>query len=185
MSTTNHPLASLGKVTDFTIEQNDQIASLVAEQESLARLSAFNYETAWTIGNTIRSLFLERYDPKKNGVSVKIETSTGHVLFSASVGDAPGVMLGNWSWVEGKAKVVRRMGKSSLRVGRELASKGREPESQGLYWPEFVCHGGAFPIFVKGVDVGPIGAIMVSGLAQLEDHQLIVDALVKSSHLLA
>jgi hypothetical protein len=31
-----------------------------------------------------------------------------------------------------------------------------------------------FPIWIKGVEAGPIGAIIVSGLAQLEDHQLIV-----------
>jgi len=70
-----------------------------------------------------------------------------------------------------------------------FAEKGGKPEDQGLNFPEYACHGGGkwmspsfgreaemigFPIWIKGVEAGPIGAIIVSGLAQLEDHQLIV-----------
>ena len=113
-------------------------------------------------------------------------------------------------WVQGKFNTVKRFSKSSLRVGREyvhsrsqvgnanirIAEKGGKPEDQGLNFPEYACHGGGksilpsirseakmigFPIWIKGVEAGPIGAIIVSGLAQLEDHQLIVCALSEIS----
>ncbi len=41
----------------------------------------------------------------------------------------------------------------------------------------------AFPIWIAGCDVAPIGAIVVSGLPQLEDHQLIIDSLAKAEQL--
>ena len=44
------------------------------------------------------------------------------------------------------------------------------------------AHRTGFPIWIKGVEAAPIGAIIVSGLAQLEDHQLIV---CQSLHYLA
>jgi uncharacterized protein (UPF0303 family) len=46
-----------------------------------------------------------------------------------------------------------------------------QPESLGLIFPSFATHGGGFPIWIKGVPSAPIGAIVVSGLAQNEDHQ--------------
>lgn len=52
-------------------------------------------------------------------------------------------------WVRGKLAVVRRFGISSLRKGRELASKSKKPEQAGLAFPDYACHGGAFPIWIK------------------------------------
>ncbi len=42
---------------------------------------------------------------------------------------------------------------------------------------DYALHGGAFPIAIKGSVV--IGVITVSGLAQEEDHGLIVEAFTK------
>ncbi|MET8912572.1 heme-binding protein, partial [Micromonospora sp. NPDC004551] len=36
-------------------------------------------------------------------------------------------------------------------------------------------HGGCFPIILKGT--GPVGTVTVSGLPQLDDHRLAVEAL--------
>ena len=47
----------------------------------------------------------------------------------------------------------------------------------GLPDTEFAPHGGSFPIVVKGT--GCIGAVTVSGLPQREDHNMVVEALVK------
>ena len=39
----------------------------------------------------------------------------------------------------------------------------------------YAAHGGAFPILLRGT--GCIGTVAVSGLPQLEDHRLVVEAL--------
>ena len=41
---------------------------------------------------------------------------------------------------------------------------------------QYAIHGGGIPIRVKGVE-GIVAVIVVSGLAQHEDHQIIVEAL--------
>lgn len=49
---------------------------------------------------------------------------------------------------------------------------------------EYVAHGGAVPIFIEGLGSQPIGAVVVSGLVQAYDHQLVVDgmrAVIKSA----
>lgn len=41
----------------------------------------------------------------------------------------------------------------------------------------YAAHGGAFPIRLRGMDfTSPVGVIVVSGLPQEDDHQLVVDA---------
>ena len=41
---------------------------------------------------------------------------------------------------------------------------------------QYAIHGGGFPVRVQGVE-GVVAVIVVSGLAQHEDHQVIVEAL--------
>lgn len=41
---------------------------------------------------------------------------------------------------------------------------------------EFAIHGGAFPIRVRGVD-GIVGVVVVSGLKQEDDHQVVVEGI--------
>lgn len=72
------------------------------------------------------------------------------------------------------ASTVRTYGKSSFLIGRELVKKGRDINSLGA---DYAAHGGAFPINIKGVNTGPIGVIIVSGLEQWQDHHVIVEAL--------
>jgi uncharacterized protein (UPF0303 family) len=41
---------------------------------------------------------------------------------------------------------------------------------------EYAIHGGGVPIRVRGVE-GVVGVIIVSGLAQNDDHQVVIEAL--------
>ena len=48
-------------------------------------------------------------------------------------------------------------------------------ETFGLSKKDYVVKGGSIPIFVK--DVGIVGTITLSGLKDVKDHEIIIDAL--------
>jgi uncharacterized protein (UPF0303 family) len=81
------------KVTD-----HDVILPIIAEHERQIRFSGFTADSAFELGSTIRSLFLERYGSAGDkGIVIAIELFNGHRLFSAVVGHSPAVAAGNWS----------------------------------------------------------------------------------------
>lgn len=51
-----------------------------------------------------------------------------------------------------------------------------DSSSGGKNANEYAIHGGGFPVRVQGVD-GVVGVIVVSGLKQEDDHQVIVEVL--------
>src|ERR671927_33802 len=88
---------------------------------------------------------------RRDGAPVAVDVSRhGHQLFHASL---PGTSPDNDSWIQRKTRVVHRFGHSTL----------------------YAAHGGAFPVVVRSV--GPVGAVVVSGLPQLEDHRMVVAAI--------
>ena len=94
-------------------------------------------------------------------------------LFHAAM---EGTSADNDAWIERKTAVVRRFGHSSLYVGIDCAVAGESPEERYRLDPlRYSAHGGAFPISVRGV--GVVGTVTVSGLPQVEDHQLVVSVL--------
>lgn len=71
---------------------------------------------------------------------------------------------------------MERYGCSSLLVGSRFRAKGTTFEDASrLDLDAYAAHGGAFPIAVEGA--GVIGAVVVSGLPQVKDHALVVEAL--------
>lgn len=95
------------------------------------------------------------------------------VLFHAAL---PGTAATNDAWVERKVRVVRLVGTSSLRAGAEAAAAGVSfPERQLVDPLLYAAHGGAFPLVVR--DVGLVGVVTVSGLPQVQDHELVVRVL--------
>ncbi|KZW03460.1 hypothetical protein EXIGLDRAFT_758813 [Exidia glandulosa HHB12029] len=80
----------------------------------------------------------------------------------------------------GKTATVKRYSRSSFFVGRNAAAKGAGAVKRlQKLAPEltYAAHGGALPIRLKGMDfTNPVGVIVVSGLPQEQDHQLVVDA---------
>ena len=79
-------------------------------------------------------------------------------------------------WLARKSAVVDRYGRSSLRVGEQFRVDGGSFDHDSRLDPAlFAAHGGAFPILLRGT--GCIGSVAVSGLPQLDDHQLVVDTL--------
>jgi uncharacterized protein (UPF0303 family) len=100
-------------------------------------------------------------------------TRNRHQLFHAAL---PGATPDNDSWIRRKTRVVNRFGHSSLYMGESARAAGTTFEDKfGLDPQRYAAHGGAFPILIRSV--GPIGVVVVSGLPQVDDHRMVVDAL--------
>jgi uncharacterized protein (UPF0303 family) len=134
----------------------------------LLEFTRFDNDDAWRLGCLLVDLAKERELP----ITIDIRRH-GHQLFHAAL---PGTAPDNDAWIERKIRVVDRFGAASYLVGRRLTAKGRVlDESQGVDPARYAAHGGSFPILIR--DVGAVGAITVSGLAQADDHALVVEAI--------
>ena len=88
----------------------------------------------------------------------------------------PGATADNDAWLDRKHRVVERYGRASMLVGEEFRAKGEDFDVHARLDPrEFAAHGGVVPIRIR--EVGVIGAVGVSGLPELDDHDLVVEQL--------
>jgi uncharacterized protein (UPF0303 family) len=145
----------------------DLLKQLLQEEQEI-QFDKFNENIAWKIG----CLLVEH--SVREGLPVTIDITRGeHQLFHASL---KGTSSDNDEWIKRKVRLVYRFGHSSYYMGQLLKSKGKSIEEAYLI-PEslYAPHGGCFPVIVK--DIGLIGTIAVSGLAQEEDHKLVVQAM--------
>ncbi len=142
-------------------------AELVAEEDEL-QLGSFTYDDAWSLGGVLRDLAHRR------GLPVAMDVSRGRQqLFHAAL---PGSSADNDAWIQRKIRIVRRCGNSSLAVGQLWRERGTTAEAALHLDPgRYAAAGGSFPVIVRGA--GPIGTVTVSGLPQLEDHRLVVEAM--------
>ena len=79
-----------------------------------------------------------------------------------------------------KRNLVLRFGFSSW-AAHNLFDKGDEVKfrdrfSLGEKAGDYAIHGGGVPVWAQGVE-GPVAAVVVSGLAQEEDHQVVIECL--------
>ncbi|MCW7946558.1 hypothetical protein AAW14_32435 [Streptomyces hygroscopicus] len=143
------------------------IAELEAQEHRLT-LHHFTYDDAWALG----TLLVELARARKAPVAIDIRRG-GQQLFHAAL---PGSTPDNDAWIDRKRRVVERYGCSSLLVGSRFRAKGTTFEESSRLDPDvYAAHGGAFPVTVEGA--GVIGTVVVSGLPQVEDHALVVEAL--------
>lgn len=79
-------------------------------------------------------------------------------------------------WLNRKANVAKHFEESSLSVKNDLINGNMTLEKTfALDSKNYIAKGGAIPIFVKGA--GMVATITVSGLKDIDDHQIIVEAL--------
>jgi uncharacterized protein (UPF0303 family) len=143
----------------------DDIARLIHQEENL-RFSRFDEEDAWALGLLMQKRAAERKLP----LVIDIRHRGRPLFYTALAGTTPD----NPEWVRRKCNVVFRYHRSSYRMGRELALKGKElGPGDGVDPAEYATHGGSFPIHVKGV--GIVGAVTVSGIPQREDHNFTIE----------
>jgi uncharacterized protein (UPF0303 family) len=146
----------------------DDILKQLLQEEQELQFTKFNEATAWQIGSQL----VERSTSKNLPITIDI-THGNHQLFHASL---CGASADNDEWIKRKVRLVYRFGHSSFYVGQLLKSKGKRIEEAYLISErEYAPHGGCFPVIVR--DTGMIGTITVSGLAQEEDHKLVVQAI--------
>jgi uncharacterized protein (UPF0303 family) len=148
-------------------DSSPSLADLAAEEEEL-QFTGFTNDDAWDLGSALVAA------ARRDGAPVAVDVSRhGHQLFHASL---PGTSPDNDSWIQRKTRVVHRFGHSSLYVRQASIERGTTFEEEfGLDPALYAAHGGAFPVVVRSV--GPVGAVVVSGLPQLEDHRMVVAAL--------
>ncbi|MGW5125530.1 heme-degrading domain-containing protein [Streptomyces sp. NPDC004069] len=143
------------------------IEDLEAKERRLV-LPRFTHDDAWALGSLLVELARERQAP----VAVDIHRA-GQQLFHAAL---PGSTPDNDAWIARKRRVVERYGCASYLVGARFRAKGTTFEASSRLDPDrYAAHGGSFPLHVEGA--GVIGAVTVSGLPQLEDHRMVVEAL--------
>lgn len=136
-------------------------------RERAIQFDSFDHDDAFSLGSHLRDQAIERDLP----IAVSIVFGDQRVFHAGM----PGASADNDAWLERKFRVVRRWGESSFVVGTLFRSRGTTFEqSSRLDVDLFAAHGGAVPLFVRGSMIGIVG---VSGLAQADDHELVLDAL--------
>jgi len=146
----------------------DDILNQLLQEEKELQFTKFNEDTAWEIGN----LLYERAVSENLPITIDI-TRNIQQLFHVS---RPGTSADNDEWVKRKVRLVNRFGHSSLYLGQKLKIKGKRIEEVWLLpESEYAPHGGCFPIIIK--DTGMVGTITVSGLAQEDDHKVVVETI--------
>jgi uncharacterized protein (UPF0303 family) len=149
-------------MTDRTL-----LDELIAQEQRLV-FDAFNEDIAWDVGAALREAAVAAHLP----VAISVRRN-GQRLFHAAL---PGASADNDGWLERKCAVVDRYGCSSLRVGEQFRVAGKSFDTDSRLDPgKYAAHGGAFPVLLRGT--GCIGTVAVSGLPQLDDHRLVVEAL--------
>lgn len=99
--------------------------------------------------------------------------SANRVFFHAAL---PGSAPLNDNWARRKSNVALLFGLPSMLVGTKAAEAGASLDVHGLGQADYADHGGAVPVQVAGV--GVVACATVSGLPSIEDHRLVVRAIL-------
>jgi uncharacterized protein (UPF0303 family) len=140
----------------------------IAEQEATLVLESFDEAVAFKLGSALRERALKDRLP----ICIDIRTFDRPLFYAA----LPGSNASNPDWARRKFNALTRWLKSTYRLSLEKKHvDGIVDPREGLAGEDYVLAGGAFPLRVK--NAGVVGAIIVSGLPQREDHAVVVDTL--------
>lgn len=149
----------------MSLEQDLQI---IAAQEACLQFEQFDADMAWQLGCLLREEAVRRGATLAIVVMVN-QIRRFHCLMA-------GATANNEDWARRKHNVVQKFERSSLAVGLDLQRQQSSlQEKNGLSLADHATHGGGFPLRLRGS--GCIGSVVVSGLPQREDHQLVVEVL--------
>ncbi|MBO6893907.1 MAG: heme-degrading domain-containing protein [Roseibium sp.] len=145
-----------------------ELVEQTLEQEQRLVFNEFGLDLAHQVG-------LELLNRGKDGtLPIAFDvTRNGQCVFHCAL---HGATQDNAAWIQRKNNVVNRFGHSSLHMGAACRLSGMSIEEKFHLPPnQFADHGGGFPIHVRGA--GIIGTVTVSGLPQIDDHELVVSVL--------
>lgn len=151
----------------------EELLKVLELQEEILQFTHFTNADAWELG----SLIVSEAKKRKLSVAVSIRLNNGLTVFQYCF---DGKNLTNENWLRRKFNVVKEMETSSLYLYTKLKKTDRIMADVFLDEMNYANSGGGFPIRVE--DVGVIGAILVSGLNHVADHDLIVKCLAKYLH---
>ncbi|KAJ7742694.1 DUF336 domain-containing protein [Mycena maculata] len=165
MTSTNFPL----------LDPPRNIEEIAAVEQTIV-FDTFTAETAWELGNALRARLLDF--PTAAVINISL-ANNNQLLFHAVTHS--GTQPDNDIWVARKRKTVLRWGNSTWFMHNKL--QGDEAKFAAKYMLgetacQYAIHGGGVPVRVKGVE-GIVGVIVVSGLKQEWDHQVIVETVQK------
>lgn len=141
------------------------------QQAARTALPAFSADIARKLGEIAINLASRRNLP----VAVSIAQPQGPIFFCALEGSS----ADNAEWIRRKQNTVFHFGKSSLEVGGMFAREGWSLASHGLSASDYTLYGGGVPLRVS--NAGIVAVMSVSGLDDVSDHELVIEALC--SHL--
>lgn len=143
--------------------------TLAQELQDL-QLAAFDYDFAWRLGALMQAEAAARHLP----AAITVAHGTD-VVFSLLM---PGATPDNTEWAARKRAVAHRFHRSSLAMRLEAETHGFDFNARFLLPPaQFIASGGGVPLMLRGGTL--IGTAAVSGLPDVEDHLLVVNALRK------
>ena len=145
-------------------------SSGLLQEELLLTLTTLDMADALEIGEIAKSFGTQRSLP----IAVEVRVGDWAVYHASLPGSTP---ENDW-WIGRKARVVKLKQHSTM-FERVLA------EEQGIDWHKennlldetHAIHGGGLPLITK--DEGLVGALLISGLPQVEDHLLSVEVLTE------
>ncbi len=131
-------------------------------------LSEFSNRVALDMGQRI----IELAKSRNQHIAVEI-CRLNHTIFLYFDDNLP---ADKHNWLRRKANVAKHFEESSLGVKNDLLAKGMSLEKPfGLDEKDYIAKGGSIPVFVK--NAGMVATITVSGLRDVDDHNLITEAL--------
>ncbi|MBB5399541.1 MULTISPECIES: heme-binding protein [Paraburkholderia] len=137
------------------------------EQARRTKLPVFNAEVARRLGEIVVNIAGRRSLP----IAVGVALPDRPLYFCALEGSN----AENVDWIRRKENTVFHFERSSLEVGVMLERNEQRLASLGLPEQRFTALGGGVPLRV--VNDGIVGAMCVSGLDHVADHELVVEAL--------
>jgi uncharacterized protein (UPF0303 family) len=148
----------------------DQGISIAEKQEELLQFNHFSRADAWKLGKELVGIL----QTEGIGLSLSIRLRDGLIIFQYA---PDGTNQNNESWMTRKFNTVRMFETSSLLNSLKLKKGNQTFDSRGYDPRLFAASGGGFPIRLKGT--GVIGAVVASGRPHLQDHDTLIEALVR------